>query len=73
MLVSELKEEEERVMWMGDEESEVVLIPSERAGVVLRWDALKRWIEECGVEVVWGEGVGGGDERNKVGGSLPAK
>ena len=40
VLVSELKAEEEGVVWMGDQESEVVLIQSGRAGVVLRGKCL---------------------------------
>ena len=36
MLVSKLKAKEERVLWMGVEGSEVALIHSRRAGVVLR-------------------------------------
>lgn len=46
VLVSELKAEESGVVWLGEEEEEVVLIHGRKAGVMLRGAALRMWVEE---------------------------
>ena len=65
VLVSELKAEEEGVVWMGDEESEVVLIDSGRAGVCIEGGDWKGGLRR-GSRSGLGKGGGGGE----VGGSF---
>ena len=45
VLLSEVRADGEGVVWMGEEEERVVIVHSERAGVMLRGDALKGWCE----------------------------
>jgi len=45
--VTELRAEAHGVVWMGEEESKVVLVHGMKSGVVLRSGALANWIE-CG-------------------------
>ena len=46
VLLTELNAEGEGVVWMGDEDHRVVLVHSKKAGVLLRGDMMKAWIEE---------------------------
>ena len=46
VLLSEIRAEKEGVVWMGEEEERVAIVHSEKAGVLLRGDALKWWCEE---------------------------
>ena len=46
VLLSEVWAEGEGVVWMGEEEERVAIVHSEKAGVLLRGDALKWWCEE---------------------------
>ena len=45
VLLSEVRAEGEGVVWMGEEEERVVIVHSEKAGVLLRGDAVKGWCE----------------------------
>ena len=43
--VAEVRAPEEGVVWLGQDEEQVVVVHSERAGVMMRGDALKWWCE----------------------------
>ena len=45
VLLSEVRARKDGVVWMGEEEQRVVVIHSERAGVMLRGSVLKEWID----------------------------
>ena len=45
VLLSELWAERDGVVWMGDDEHRVVFVHSRRAGVLLRGELMKAWIE----------------------------
>lgn len=44
--LTELKAEDEGVVWLGEDEGRVTVVHSRRAGVLLRGRALDKWIEE---------------------------
>ena len=46
VLLSEVRAERGGVVWMGDEEERVVIVHSEKAGVLLRGELVRRWCEE---------------------------
>ena len=46
VLLTELKAEEDGVVWLGEEEEEVALVHGKKAGIMLRGTALRRWVEE---------------------------
>ena len=46
VLLAELWAERSGVVWMGEEEKRVVFVHSKRAGVMLRGELMKAWIEE---------------------------
>ena len=46
VLISELRAEQEGVLWFGEGSRQVALIHSRRTGVILRGKALRRWIED---------------------------
>ena len=74
VLLTELRADEEGVVWLGEDEERVVLIHGKKAGVILRGEALGKWVEGGGAaEVVWGEGSSGGGGGIETGVSLPAK
>ena len=58
VLLTELKVDKEGVVWLGEGEERVVLIYGKKAGVMLRGEAIEKWVEGGGVaeKVVWGEG-----------------
>ena len=45
VLLTELREDEEGVFWSGEDEGRVVLIHGKKAGVMLRGEALEKWVE----------------------------
>ena len=46
VLLSEVKAEEEGVVWLGQDEERVGVVHSRRAGVLLRGEALRWWCAE---------------------------
>ena len=46
VLLSEILEERGGVIWLGNEDNRVVIVHSQKAAVVLRGEAVERWIEE---------------------------
>ena len=73
VLLTELRADEEGVVWLGEDEERVVLIHGKKAGVMLRGEALEKWVEGGAAEMVWGEGSSGGGGGIEIGVSLPAK
>ena len=72
--LTELRADEDGVVWLGEGEERVVLIHGKKAGVMLRGEALEKWVEGGGAsEVVWGEGSSGGGGGIETGVSIPAK
>ena len=74
VLLTELRADEEGVVWLGEDEERVVLIHGKKAGVMLRGEELEKWVEG-GQQKWFGERVVavvvvGGIE---TGVSLPAK
>ena len=45
VLLTELRADEEGVVWLGEDEERVVLIHGKKAGVMLRGEALEKWVE----------------------------
>lgn len=45
VLVSEMRSEQDGVIWMGEDDEQAVVVHSERSGVILQGEALKEWIE----------------------------
>ena len=45
VLLTELRADEEGVVWLGEDEERVVLIHGKKAGVMLRGEALEMWVE----------------------------
>ena len=45
VLLTELRADEEGVVWLGEDEERVVLIHGNKAGVKLRGEALEKWVE----------------------------
>ena len=45
VLLTELRADEEGVVWLGEHEERVVLIHGKKAGVMLRGEALEKWVE----------------------------
>ena len=56
VLLTELRADEEGVVWLGEDEERVVLIHGKKAGVMLRGEALEKLVEGGAAEMVWGEG-----------------
>ena len=73
VLLTELRADEEGVVWLGEDEERVVLIHGKKAGVMLRGEALEKWVEGGQPEMVWGEGISDGGGGIEIGVSLPAK
>ena len=48
VLLTELRADEEGVVWLGEDEERVVLIHGKKAGVMLRGEALEKWVEGGG-------------------------
>ena len=72
VLLTELRADEEGVVWLGEDKERVVLIHGKKAGVMLRGEALEKWVEG-GQQKWFGERVvrcGGGIE---TGVGIPAK
>ena len=46
VLLSEILEERGGVIWLGDEENRVIIVPSEKSAIVMRGDIAEKWIEE---------------------------
>ena len=46
MLVSELRSEDEGVIWLGEREEQMAIIHSKRAGIILQGRSLQKWIED---------------------------
>ena len=62
VLLTELRADEDGVVWLGEDEERVVLIHGKKAGVMLRGEALEKWVEggsRSGVERVVAVVVGG--------------
>ena len=72
VLLTELRADEEGVVWLGEDEERVVLIHGKKAGVMLRGEALEKWVEG-GSRSGLGEGSSGGGGGIETGVSLPAK
>ena len=68
MLVSELRSEDEGVIWLGEREEQMAIIHSKRAGIILQGRSLQKWREE-----MHGENSGGEDRGGKVHLSIPTK
>ena len=45
VLLSEVRADDEGVVWMGEEEERVVFVHGRKAAVLLRGDAMKKWVE----------------------------
>ena len=45
VLLSEVRAERKGVVWLGEEEEKVVIVHSEKAGVLLRGELLRKWCE----------------------------
>ena len=45
VLLTELRADEEGVVWLGEDEERVVLIHGRKAGVMLRGEALEKWVK----------------------------
>ena len=45
VLLTELRADEERVVWLAEDEERVVLIHGKKAGVMLRGEALEKWVK----------------------------
>ena len=45
VLLTELRSDEEGVVWLGEDEERVVLIHGKKAGVMLKGEALEKWVE----------------------------
>ena len=45
VLLTDLRADEEGVVWLGEDEERVVLIHGKKAGVMLRGEALEKWVE----------------------------
>ena len=45
VLLTELRADEEGLVWLGEDEERVVLIRGKKAGVMLRGEALGKWVE----------------------------
>ena len=56
VLLTEPRADEEGVVWLGEDEERVVLIHWKKAGVMLRGEALEKWVEG-GQEKWFGEKV----------------
>ena len=56
VLLTELKADEEGVVWLGEDVERVVLIHGKKAGVMLRGEALEKWVER-GQQKWFGERV----------------
>ena len=56
LLLTELRANEEGVVWLREDEKRVVLIHGKKAGVMLRGEALEKWVEG-GQEKWFGEWV----------------
>ena len=71
--VAELRADEERVVWLGENEDRVVLIHGKKAGVILRGRSARKIGGRGAAEVVWGEGGSGGGGGIETGVGIPAK
>ena len=45
VLLTELRADEEGLVWLGEDEERVVLIHGKKAGVMLREEGLEKWVE----------------------------
>ena len=46
VMVTELRAQEDGVVWLGQDEEAVVLVHSARAGLLLRGELMKAWSDE---------------------------
>ena len=73
VLLTELRADEEGVVWLGEDEERVVQIQGEKGGSDVKGRSARKVGGRGAAEVVWGEDTSGGGGRIETGVSLPAK